>query len=74
MKFRSLIGQRIEWRDPASLLHPVRSGVIEDVRGHNVMIDGDWKWGPTLRSNGARVIPHQAPRSESQSDESAPAR
>ena len=49
---KALIGRRVIWDvviDPHRLNGiRERTGTIEDVRGKNVMIDGDWKWLPDL--------------------------
>lgn len=49
---RKLIGKQVEWDDILDAFRMtgtvVRSGYCTDVRGKNIMIDGDWKWLPKL--------------------------
>lgn len=44
------IGNRVWWDDIDSRWNFTRSGFIEDVKGKNILIDGDWKWLPKLRN------------------------
>lgn len=49
---RKNIGKQVEWEegyDPNRGSF-VRSGVLEDVQGKNVIISGDYKWYPDLRN------------------------
>lgn len=45
---RKLIGKKVIWDQPNSSLTPTRTGIVEEVRSKNIMIDGDWKWLPDL--------------------------
>ena len=46
---KKLIGKRIMWRECFGYRGDIiRSGVLEEVQGRNVVIDGDWKWLPDL--------------------------
>ena len=51
MKARELIGKEVMW-DVAlerhkSLFGP-RRGIVEDVKGKNILISGDWRWLPDI--------------------------
>ena len=55
---RELIGKTIEWGehlDPNRGTYTLRTGVVEDSRGRNLLIDGDWKWYPKMID--VKVIP-----------------
>lgn len=47
---RANIGKRVYWDTPDSARYfgEERSGVLGEVRGRNLLIDGDWKWEPDL--------------------------
>lgn len=54
---RKLTGQRVEWDESRRIVRgysmPWRdagSGVINEVRGKNVLIGDDWLWLPYLRN------------------------
>jgi hypothetical protein len=45
------IGKRIQWLayyDSNRGSGVPRSGILDAVKGRNVMVDGDWKWLPTM--------------------------
>jgi hypothetical protein len=48
---RKLIGKKVEW-EYAHCRHRgtclVAYGVVEEVKGRNIMISGSWKWLPDL--------------------------
>jgi hypothetical protein len=48
-ELRKLIGSMVYWEDRGSRYDVQRCGIVEDVSGKNVLIDGDWKWRPDLR-------------------------
>ena len=45
---RTLIGKRVAWDEISPRYHFERSGILEEVDGRNVKIDGDYKWLPYL--------------------------
>lgn len=48
---KKLIGKRVMWKehyDAARGTYFERTGIIDDVHGRNILIDGDWKWLPEL--------------------------
>lgn len=49
---RAAIGKRVFWndRDSARYYGAIRSGILQDVAGKNVLIDNDWKWRPHLNN------------------------
>ncbi|WP_019583845.1 hypothetical protein [Thioalkalivibrio sp. ALE16] len=54
-ELRALIGKRVSWRyaiDPYRGTYRVGSGILQDFRGKNVLIDDDWLWLPNLKSFG----------------------
>jgi hypothetical protein len=46
---RERIGKRVEWDDGGSVYTFFRSGILQDVSGRNLLIDGDWKWRSDLK-------------------------
>lgn len=40
---RKLIGQKVYWDDPGPRYIFLRDGILEDVQGLHVCINGDWK-------------------------------
>lgn len=51
-----LIGKRVQWEDsvyrgrPIVELVRVRGGLLEDVQGGNVKVDGEWHWLQSLHA------------------------
>lgn len=43
---RKLIGKSVEYTEIGWLTK--REGVVQDVSGKNIMIDGDWRWRPSI--------------------------
>lgn len=44
-EFKKLIGKRITWNERLSDMYATpRTGVVEEVKGRNIKIDGDWKY------------------------------
>lgn len=41
-EWRALIGKTIRYHRPGSSMHT--RGVVEEVKGKNVRVDGDWYW------------------------------
>lgn len=45
-----LIGKQVQWEDPVYRgrtivpLGRIRGGLLEDVQGGNVKVDGEWHW------------------------------
>ena len=47
---RALIGKHVEWDvDSRFTAFPTRNGLVEDVKGRNVLIGGDWFWLPKIK-------------------------
>ena len=50
---RKRIGEPVEWEyghDPHRGTYFVRGGILEDVKGKNILVSGDWQWVPSLRN------------------------
>lgn len=48
---KQLIGKRVEWEFAPNRARGtclVRSGILQDVQGRNVMVSGEWQWLPDL--------------------------
>jgi hypothetical protein len=41
---RAAIGSRVYWDDISIRYKILRSGILQEVEGKNMQIDGDWKW------------------------------
>ena len=47
---RAFIGKYVEWdTDTRYTAFPTRNGMVEDVKGKNVLIHGDWFWLPDTK-------------------------
>jgi hypothetical protein len=46
---RTFIGKGVEWDEPTRISLIPRRGYVEDVKGKNVLINGDWKWLPDIK-------------------------
>jgi esterase/lipase len=42
------IGKRVWWDDVSNRYSFLRSGIIDEVSGRNINIDGDWRWMPHM--------------------------
>lgn len=49
------IGRQAWWDDISNRYHFIRTGYLEGVQGKNLLIDGDYKWLPSLRSHNLRT-------------------
>lgn len=63
-----MIGKRIQWESGRHC--SIATGTLEAVRGKNLLIDGDWKWFPTLHNlkeadKFPAFTPPQAPHTRS---------
>lgn len=47
---RACIGKKVYWDDPSSRYVMLRQGFLTEVKGKNLLIDGDWKWRTHLRN------------------------
>ena len=46
---RNNIGKKVYWNDVGSRYIFLRSGIIEEVSGKNILIDGNWLWRSNLK-------------------------
>ena len=51
---RKMIGKPVEWDNGYDFYRGVyfdhRKGIVEEVKGKNVLISGDWRWLPDLHN------------------------
>lgn len=47
---RAAIGKVVAWEEHSSRYIFERVGVIEDVKGRNLCIEGDWRWMADLKN------------------------
>lgn len=45
---RAYINKTVYWDDDSGRYSITRMGILEDVKGRNLLINGDWKWRPDL--------------------------
>lgn len=47
---RALIGKGVVECDVDSGIWPIRCGEVEEVKGKNILINGEWRWLPDLKN------------------------
>lgn len=48
-ELKKYVGKKVYWDDVSSRYVFLRSGIVEEVWGHNVLISGSWYWFFKLR-------------------------
>lgn len=50
-ELRKWIGKRIEWdeKPDSAGWYRTRNGILDDVKGRNVMVNDNWQWLPDMR-------------------------
>lgn len=56
---RAAIGKVVQWDDISPRYIFERSGIVEEVRGRNIVIDGDWLWRANLKNLRLKDQPEQ---------------
>lgn len=46
---KASIGKRVYWDDISVRYHFIREGILQDIKGKNLLIGGSWCWRSDLR-------------------------
>lgn len=54
---KQFIGKVVEWDVENRVSIITRRGTVEEIKGKNICIDGDWKWLPDIKDIRLATLP-----------------